>query len=104
MPKFLFCYHGGHFLPEHTETVDAAWKAWMDGVGDRAIDRGGPLKSTKTIMTGSVSGIDTGPSEVTGYSIILADSLDQALEIASRCPQTASPHRDGSVEVAELME
>jgi hypothetical protein len=104
MPKFLFCYHGGHFPPEVSDGNHAAWSSWMEGLGDRVIDSGGPLKPSKTLATGDQLVADTGHSEVTGYTIITADSLEDALTIARACPQTAPPHIDGTIEIAELME
>lgn len=104
MPKYLLAYHGGDFPPEETQAVDAAWKKWMDGVGDKAIDRGGPLEVSRTVGAGGKVVHDGGANPVTGYSVIEADNIEAAIAIARNCPQIRPPHKDGSVEVAELME
>jgi hypothetical protein len=104
MPKFLFFYHGGHFPPEVTDGNHVAWRSWMERLGDGVIDSGGPLQPTKTLATGGQLVTNTGSSEVTGYTIIAADSFDEALAIARACPQTAPPLVDGTIEIAELMD
>jgi hypothetical protein len=103
MPKYLLSYHGGDFPQEMTETVDAAWAKWMDGVGAKAIDRGGPLKPSKTVGEGGKVTDNGGANEVTGYSVIEAASMEEALAIAKNCPQIGAPHENGTVEVGELM-
>ena len=104
MPKFLFAYHGGH-LPDGAEAiVGPQWAAWMDGLGEKGLDRGGPLKPTQTLSAGGVLAQTDPAREVTGYSVIEAADFEEALAIAKRCPQTRAPHRDGTIEIAELME
>lgn len=104
MPKFLFAYHGGH-LPEGAEAVvGPQWKAWMDGLGAQGLDRGGPLKPTRTLAAGGAVADTDRAREITGYSVIMAADFDEALAIAKRCPQTRAPHVDGTIEIAELME
>ena len=104
MPKYLFAYHGGDFPPEEAEALDAAWKKWMDGVGDKAVDRGGPLEASRTIGAGGKLAHDGGANPVTGYSVIEADNIDAAIAIAKDCPQIRPPHVNGTIEVAKLME
>jgi hypothetical protein len=43
---------------------------------------------------------ERGPNALTGFSIVLADNMDAALEIARRCPFLEI----GTIEVAEAME
>jgi hypothetical protein len=43
---------------------------------------------------------ERGPNRLTGFSIVLADNMDAALEIARRCPFLDI----GTIEVAEEME
>ena len=102
MPKYLLSYHGGHFPPELAEDVGRNWTRWMDPIAAKFVDRGGPLETSRTIGAGGVVQ-ETGPHETTGYSIIEADSLDTAIAIAKGCPQLLPPHKEGTIEVAELM-
>jgi hypothetical protein len=61
-----------------------AWTAWFAKLGDAVVDGGNPASHTRTIAAdGSVQDDPSGPS---GYSIIQADSLDQAVALAKGCP------------------
>ena len=64
----------------------------VDGQGRAAlVDGGNPTSQAKTVDgTGRVS--DAGGDFVTGYSIISADSLDAALELAKTCPIFLGPN------------
>src|SRR4051812_19363736 len=102
MPNYLLAYHGGT-TPEGEEAQAAsmeAWNEWMDAVGESLLDVGNPVGQSKLVSSdGSVGDSDANP--VTGYSIIEADDLDAALEIARGCPILAD---GGNVEVAELVD
>ena len=103
MPKYLLSYHGGEFPPELEPVVGPRWAQWMDSLGERAIDRGGPLQPSRTVGAGGTV-TDSGLAGTTGYSVIVADSLEAAIDFARQCPQISPPHRNGTVEVAELIE
>lgn len=102
MPNYLLAYHGGG-TPEGEEAQAAvmeAWNDWMDAVGENLLDGGNPVGQSRIVNAdGSIADADGNP--VTGYSIIEADDLDAALEIARGCPVLAD---GGSVEVAELID
>jgi hypothetical protein len=77
-------------MPESEEeqaAVMKAWTDWMGGLGDSLKDGGNPFTpAAKTISAdGSVSEGGAG-TMASGYSIISADSLDQAVELAKGCP------------------
>ncbi len=86
MANFLLTFHGGS-MPETQEEqgqVMQAWTDWFGTLGDKLVDGGNPVSNTKTIAPGgSVSETSNPPS---GYSIIKADSLDEAVELAKGCP------------------
>src|SRR4051812_11775024 len=98
MANFLLTFHGGS-MPETKEEQDqvmSAWTGWFGTLGDKLVDGGNPVSQTKTIAPGgSVSETSNPPS---GYSIIKADSLDEAVELAKGCPVL---HGGASVVVAE---
>ena len=101
MPKFVFAYHGGKAPenPEEGEKVMAAWGAWFETLGPAVVDGGGPIGACKTVSAGGV--VDGGGANpLSGYSVISADSLDAAVEMAKGCPILDA----GSVEVAEAMD
>jgi len=86
MANFVLLYHGGS-MPETQEEgarVMQAWTAWFSQLGDAVVDGGNPASGSRTIAAnGSVTTDAAGP---TGYSIIKADSLDAAVELAKGCP------------------
>ncbi len=102
MANYLLVFHGGS-MPESQEEgakVMQAWTAWFGVLGDRVIDQGNPVGQVRTIApSGSVSEGGTNPSS--GYSVIRADNLDQAVELAKGCPVLQG---GASVEVAETFE
>ena len=86
MANYLLVYNGGS-MPETQEEqaqVMQAWIDWFGRLGDKLVDGGNPVSQAKRIAVGgAVSDEANGP---TGYSIIKADSLDQAVELARGCP------------------
>ena len=96
MAKYLLAYMGGD-QPESEEAgaaVMSAWTAWFEGMGEAAVDPGNPVGASAAVASdGSVGAAAAG---VTGYSVIAADSLDSAVEIARSCPHLAA---NGRVEV-----
>ena len=104
MAKYLFTYHGGAGMAvSETETAQimAAWGAWFSELGDALLDGGAPVATSKTVASDGSVADGGGANPTTGYSIITADSLDDATIKAKGCPAFSS---GGSVEVAELIE
>lgn len=86
MANYVLVYHGGSMpeSPEEGARVMQAWTDWFQTIGEALVDGGNPASRTKTVAAnGSVSDDPNGPS---GYSIIKADSLDDAVELAKGCP------------------
>jgi hypothetical protein len=67
--------------------IQKAWEVWYGELGDALVDGGGPFAPlAKTIASdGSVSDGPVGVMAI-GYTIIKADSLDEAVEKAKGCP------------------
>jgi len=105
MSNYIFAYHGGN-MPENPEegaSRMAKWNAWVEGLGDVMVNPGSPLGKSKTVGSGGVSD-DGGSNPMMGYSIVKADSMDAALEIAKGCPFVEREGMDGTIEVAEVKE
>ena len=85
---FLLLFSGGR-MPEgdeETKQVTAAWENWMGKYHESITDPGNPFTPVaKTIRTdGSVGDAPAGgPS---GYTVLKADSLEAAVNIAKECP------------------
>jgi hypothetical protein len=85
MANYLLVYQGTGMPASAAAdpTVVQAWTDWFTALGPAVVDPGNPASQTKHIGTdGSVSA-EAGP---TGYSIIKADSIDAAIELAKGCP------------------
>ena len=103
MPKYMFIYHGGSApeTPEEGEKVMAAWGAWMAGLGDNLVDGGNPAGPSMT-LTANGAQDGGGANPVSGYSLVQADSMEQAMELGKDCPIFLA---DGaSIEIAEAMD
>ena len=102
MSNYVIAYHGGKRpeSPEEGAKYMAQWKAWIGGLGDAVVNPATPLGKSKTVSSGGVSD-DGGSNPLMGFSIVKADSMDAALEMAKGCPHL---ELGGTLEVAEVME
>ncbi len=81
---YVLLYSGGR-MPESDEeqaTVMKAWEVWMQGLGPALKDGGNPFTpgASKTITADGA--VRDGAGSASGYSILTADSLDAATEMA----------------------
>jgi hypothetical protein len=102
MANYILAYHGGKKpeSPEEGAKHMAKWKAWVGGLGDAAVNPGTPLGKSRIVSSSGVSD-DGGSNPMSGFSVVKADSMDAALEMAKECPTL---ELDGTIEVAEMME
>ncbi len=102
MPDYVFAYHGGKKpeSPEEGAKQMAKWKTWVGGLGDAVVNPGTPLGKSKIVSSAGVSD-DGGSNPMSGFSIVKADNMDAALEMAKECPFL---ELGGTLEVAEVME
>ena len=88
MPNYVFMYSGGHGVAaDEAERAAqyAKWGQWFEELGAAVVDGGAATGTAKTVGPGgSVS--NGGSLGLTGYSIVSADSLDLAVELAKGCP------------------
>jgi hypothetical protein len=103
MTKFVLVYTGGG-MPESEEEsakVMAAWGAWYGGLGEAILDGGNPFGASKSV---TADGVNDGPvsnPSPTGYTIIEADSLDDAVAKVKGHPHLGY---GGQVSVFETLE
>ena len=95
MGKYVFIYHAPMTPadasppdPEQMDAVMGEWNAWAGRVGEGLVDFGTPLAGGVRVTKDG-----TAPStrEVAGYSIIEADDMDAALELAKVHPHLNMP-------------
>ena len=102
MSQFVIVYLGGDQPsdPEEGKQHFSKYMNWLSSLGEAAVSPANPLKDTSTVNPdGTVS--TGGTSTMSGYTIIEADSMKTALEIAKACPFLDI---GGSLEVSELIQ
>ena len=88
MATYMFAYSGGNGVAADEATRNAQmakWGQWFGELGSAVVDIGAPTGTAKTVGTGGAV-TDGGSHGLTGYSIVSADSLDSAVELAKGCP------------------
>lgn len=91
--------------PEEMQAMTQRWMDWIGGIAaqNKLADRGNRLFPTgKVLRPGNV--ITDGPytetkESLAGYSVVKADSLEEAAELAKGCPVF---NVGGSVEIREI--
>ena len=103
MANFVLVYAGGGEMAL-TETERGnlleAWGAWFGKLGDKVVDAGNPfaphakhVSHDGTVHDGAIG------TAATGYSIIKADSINVAVDLAKSCPVLKS---GGNITVYEI--
>ncbi|MEO0767069.1 MAG: hypothetical protein AAFY75_13725 [Pseudomonadota bacterium] len=103
MPKFMFAYHGGGMpeTPEEGARMMAAWNDWYSEMGEALVDGGAPVGQSMTVSQEGVAP-DGGANPLSGYTVVQADTIEAACEMAKGCPMIADG--SGSVEVAPVID
>lgn len=105
MAKFILLYNGPATPPEQmnaemVQKIMGAWKTWMEKLGTAMLDMGQPMANGKTVMDDGSAGT---PPLLTGYSIIEAASMDEAVKLVDGHPFLSDKSGKFSVEVFELL-
>jgi hypothetical protein len=101
LKKFVFAYYGepSFTRPEDGQKHMAEWGKWIKTLGTAMTDPGVPLKPAMSVSSKGVQQ-GGGPNRLTGYSVVQAKSIEEAIEMAK-----SSPHLHfGTIDVAEVME
>ncbi|MXU66556.1 YciI family protein [Oceanomicrobium pacificus] len=103
MPDFVFAYHGGGApeTPEEGEKVMKQWTDWLGGLGDAVVDAGKPVGMSKTVSAKAVED-HGGSNPLMGFSVVKADTMDDAIRMAQDCPHLQMA--GATVEVAEALD
>jgi hypothetical protein len=74
--------------PEQLTAGMGAWQAWHEKCGSALVDFGAPLDKSTSVTSG---GGAPGKTSITGYSIIQAGSMDEAVALLSGHPHFFAP-------------
>jgi uncharacterized protein YciI len=84
MKRFVFLAHGEM---ERTPEFQQAHRAWWVSISDHVVDSGNPLFNGRNVARdGTASALTADQSPVLGYSIIQAESIDDAVALLAECP------------------
>ncbi len=82
MKKFMLLHYG---LEKPTPELMEKWNAWFASVADRSVEHGG-LMNGREITGDGANSLPMDLSAITGYSVINAESLEEAESIAAENP------------------
>ncbi len=102
MKQYIILYFGGDEPsgPEEGKKHFARYQEWLQGLGDAVLQPMVPLKHAHTVQSdGTVA--EGSSVAMKGYTVVQADSIDQALEYARSCPFLEI---NGTLEVAEIVQ
>ncbi len=71
--------------PEEGQANAQQYFAWLDGLGDAVVNRGIPMGPPTRVTADGVSS-EARADRLTGLTIVEADDMDAAIEIAKACP------------------
>jgi hypothetical protein len=97
--NYVLVYKGGSMAQtdEERQAAMAAWGKWFGELGEAVVDGGNPFGPSASV--GSDGNVKDGASSgLTGYSILKADNLSKATQMAKGCPIVSN---GGSIEVYE---
>ena len=81
MSKYIFVYHQPTgYIPGTDQQAMSAWESFFQRIADHVVDPGQPVFERTTL--GEVASA----TQLGGYSIVNADSLDEAVSLARACP------------------
>jgi len=76
-----------HFgFEKPTPEIMAAWGKWFELVKEKTVDQGGFHSGAREISHSGTEDLPMGMDSITGYSIINAESLEDAEKIAQENP------------------
>lgn len=83
MKRFMLLHFG--FEPPTPEIMEA-WGEWFQSIAGKSVENGGFHGGAREISRSGSEDLPMGPDSITGYSIINAESLEEAEKIAQENP------------------
>jgi hypothetical protein len=85
--KFVFLHYG---FEKPTPEIMAAWSRWFESMKGNIIDMGGRFRGGREISKAGTKDLPLGRESITGFTIVSADSLDDAEKMAQTNPYISS--------------
>lgn len=83
MKRYMLLHFG--FEPPTPEIMEA-WGKWFQSIADRTVENGGFHGAAREISRAGTADLEMGADSITGYSIINAESIDEAERLAQGNP------------------
>jgi predicted metal-binding transcription factor (methanogenesis marker protein 9) len=97
MGKFVYIYYAGS---ESDGGSNEEWMSWFGKLGKKIMDPGNPFsEGGQAVNKDGVMAVKEMPA--TGYSIVEAKDMDEAVEMAKDCPLVGA--KNGAVCVYEAL-
>jgi hypothetical protein len=102
MNQYVITYLGGDqpSSPEQGKKHFGDYQKWLASLGDSAVRPMVPYKNSHTIAPDR-SVVAGSSVAMTGHTVLQAESIEQAIELAKSCPFLDT---NGSLEVAEMVQ
>jgi uncharacterized protein YciI len=87
MKKFILTYYGEPQFKtaEEAKKHQMAWMEWAKSLGDKIVEMGNPAKPGKNVSSKKIINADD-ENRFSGYSVVQAIDLDEAVALTKRCP------------------
>lgn len=101
MKKFVLFYYGHPKFssPEEGKAHMKRWEKWATSLGDAIVEKGIPVGATKTV-TQTEAKDNKAAEALTGYTVVQAESMEDAVAMTKKCPFVED---GGRMDVAEAM-
>ena len=86
MKKFVLLTVG---FTQPTPEIMEAWNQWFKSIKDKITDQVG-LRNGKEVTKEGIADLPMNKDSITGYLVINAESIDEAIKIAQNCPMVTS--------------
>lgn len=97
MGKYVYIYYSGK---DSDGGTNEQWTKWFNELGEKIIDPGNPFNDGgQAVHSGGIMEVQGPPA--TGYSIVSANGMEEATEMAKGCPLVGS--KDSAVAVYEAL-
>jgi len=103
MNKFILTYLGNtphNMSPEEGKKHMQDYHNWLQNLGEAVVSPANPIKDTHVVKpNGEVT--KGGDSTMSGYTIVQADTIEDAIAMAKNCPYVTV---GGTIEVSQLIQ
>lgn len=81
--KYMVLSYG---YQEPTPEVQEAWGKWFAAISNKIVDGGSPFAFGKEVTPTGVKDLPLRPDSITGYTMIEAANIDEAVKLMEGCP------------------